>query len=334
MADNENGRDVLRSSRKKSGPLGKNQKLLLNIILVVCLGVVLVSGTVLIKNAVEHNADRDRVSSDFDAFLNPSSTAVSVTSEGSVVTDPYANVTFPVGILESMKSFYARNSELVGFLVIDGIDGFGYPVVQTDDNEKYYRKDLDLKSSREGTAFVDCTVDLNNTRKNLLIHGHNNKNGLMFGPLEKYNALLYGLDLYEKAPVITYYTLYDKIEYKIVGFVIANTKWADGPTFDYTVTDLSDQATFETFANEVARRTVIKTGVDLQYGDDVMTLHSCAYYFKNVRFLVIARALRPGEDAAVDASAAVINTNAVCPDTFVDAYNVGIKASEASALGY
>ncbi len=103
MADNENGRDVLRSSRKKSGPLGKNQKLLLNIILVVCLGVVLVSGTVLIKNAVEHNADRDRVSSDFDAFLNPSSTAVSSISR---VAIPVSTCQYGTGQRASSRSVH------------------------------------------------------------------------------------------------------------------------------------------------------------------------------------------------------------------------------------
>ena len=305
---------------KKKKPLNKQQKLMMNVLLVVCCAALIFSGAMIANNYIREHQDRQRVASDLSMFQNPS---VATDSE----SDPYEGIEFPEGILEQLKPFYARNSDLVGFLTIDGIDDFGYPIVQTDNNEKYYRKNLDLKYSKEGTAFVDYKVDLDADNQNILIHGHNNKNGLMFGPLEKYNALLYGLDLYKEAPVIKFYTLTEVKEFKIVGFVVANIKWEDGPTFDFTVTDLSDPDVFENFKEEVEARTVVDTGYYLEYGDTVMTLHSCCYYFKDVRFLVIARELRPGEDATVDTSLATIRYDAVMPDTFVDIYNIGTRAS-------
>ncbi|HOP11798.1 MAG TPA: class B sortase [Oscillospiraceae bacterium] len=305
---------------KKKKPLNKQQKLMMNVLLVVCCAALIFSGAMIANNYIREHQDRNRVASDLSMFENPS--VVSDPEE-----DPYKDIVFPAGILEQLKPFYARNSELVGFLTIEGIDDFGYPIVQTGDNEKYYRKNLDLKYSKEGTAFVDYTVNLNADSQNILIHGHNNKNGLMFGPLEHYNALLYGLDLYQKAPVIKFYTLTEVKEFKIVGFVVANIKWEDGPTFDFTQTDLTDPEVFAAFKEEVEARTVVDTGYYMEYGDTVMTLHSCCYYFSNVRFLVIARELRPGEDPEVDTSLAKIRYDAVMPDTFVDIYNLGTRAS-------
>lgn len=306
--------------KQKKKPLNKQQKLMLNVLLVICCAALIFSGAMIANNYIREHQDRQRVASDLSMFKNPS-----------VVTDPdkdpYKDIIFPAGILEQLKPFYARNSELVGFITIDGIDDFGYPIVQTGDNDKYYRKNLDLKYSKEGTAFVDYKVNLNADNQNILIHGHNNKNGLMFGPLEHYNAMLYGLDLYKKAPVIKYYSLTDVKEFKIVGFVVANVKWTDGPTFDFTQTDLTDPDIFANFKAEVEARTVVDTGYTMKYGDTIMTLHSCCYYFKDVRFLVIARALRPGEDANVDTSLAKIRYDAVMPDTFVDIYNLGTRAS-------
>ena len=310
----------MENGKKKKKPLNKQQKLMMNVLLAVCCAALIFSGAMIAINYIQENRERDRVFSDLSMFQNPS-----------VVTnpdeDPYKDIVFPAGILEQLKPFYARNAELVGFITIDGIDDFGYPIVQTGNNEKYYRKNLDLKSSREGTAFVDYKVNLNADSQNILIHGHNNKNGLMFGPLEHYNALLYGLDLYKKAPVIKFYSLTEVKEFKVVGFIVANVKWADGPTFDFTLTDLTDPDVFAAFKAEVEARTVVDTGYYMEYGDTIMTLHSCCYYFKDVRFLVIARELRPGEDTEVDTSLAKVRYDAVMPDTFVDIYNLGTRAS-------
>lgn len=312
--------ETTKTKKKQKKPLTKKQKMMTNILLGICVAALLFSGAMLANNYIREAGDRQRVASDLNLFKNPSS----ATTPGE---DPYKNVKFPAGILEQLKPFYARNSDLVGFLMIDGIDNFGYPVVQTTNNDKYYRTNLDMKYSKEGTAFVDYKVKLNAPNQNILIHGHNNKNGLMFGPLEHYNALLYGLDLYKKAPVIKFYELTEVKEFKIVGFVVANIKWEDGPTFDFAQTDLSDPAVFDNFKKEVEARTVVNTGYSLEYGDTVMTLHSCCYYFKNVRFLVIARALRPGEDPNVDTSLAKIEFDAIMPDTFVNIYNIGTRAS-------
>lgn len=316
-----------RTRTAANSKVNKKQRMITNILLVVCVAAVIFSAVMIISNMSSESKDRQNISSDANAFDNPV-ILPPVVSEGVVVKDPYEGVVFPEGILDNFKSFYARNDEIVGWIKIGTETPISYPVMKADNNEKYYRTNLDGKSSREGCIFMDYRVNLEATSPNILVHGHNNKNNLMFGPLEKYNALLYGLDQYKKAPAFTYYSLTEEKYYKIVGLIVANVNWSDGPVFDFTKTQFNTEAEFEAFRDEVYSRSTVSTGVDMQYGDTVMTLHTCAYYFKDARFLVVAREVRPGEDLSVDTSAATVNTRAIVPDSFYAAYNLGVKASD------
>lgn len=306
----------------KTSKLSKTQRIVTNIMLVICVGAIIFAAAMIISNKKEEETNRQNINSDANVFDNPS--VVSVPEEEG---DPYEGVIFPEGILENFKPFYVRNNEIVGWIKIDTDPGISYPVLQAENNDKYYRTNMDMKSSREGCIFMDYRVDPEAEMPNLILHGHNNKNNLMFGPLEKYNALLYGIDQYKKAPTITYYTLTEQQTFKIVGLIAANIYWSDGPTFDFMKTKFETQSEFETFRDEVYSRSTVSTGVDMQYGDTIMTLHTCAYYFKNARFLVVARKVRPGEDPSVDTSTATVNTHAIVPDAFYTAYNLGVKAS-------
>ena len=316
---------------KKNSRFTKGQQMIMNILLVVCGAGLVFSLIMLFNNASEETKDRNRILNDLSMFLNPEGAAKPGSKE-----DPYKDVVFPEGILEQMKPFYARNKETVGFLMINGIKNFGYPVVQASNNEKYLRKDLDSKYSREGTVFMDYKVTFDSfgepeNHQNLLMHGHNNKNGLMFAPLVKYNAFESGLSQFKKAPIIDFYTLYKKTSYKICAVVLPNLRWEDGATFDFMSTDFYDKEKFDVFHDEVMSRSVINTGVDFEYGEELITLHTCVYYLndKGMHLLIIGRELRPGENADnTNTSAATVNNSAVMADTYVDKYGKGVKVSK------
>ena len=56
----------------------------------------------------------------------------------------------------------------------------------------------------------------------------------------------------------------------------------------YYYTDLSDKADFDYFVNNVKERELYDTGVDAEWGDDLLTLSTCSYQVKNGRFIVVA----------------------------------------------
>ncbi len=55
----------------------------------------------------------------------------------------------------------------------------------------------------------------------------------------------------------------------------------------YYYTDLSDEADFDYYAENVKARALYDTGVDAKWGDEFITLSTCSYQVKNGRFVVV-----------------------------------------------
>ena len=84
----------------------------------------------------------------------------------------------------NIPALIAVNGDCIGWLSIDGTS-ISYPVMHTPpDPQKYLRRSFYGKNSQSGVPFLDGRCDLQNT--NLIIYGHNMKNGTMFSDLKKY----------------------------------------------------------------------------------------------------------------------------------------------------
>ena len=84
----------------------------------------------------------------------------------------------------NIQALIAENSDCIGWLSIDGTN-ISYPVMHTpSDPQKYLRRNFYGKYSQSGVPFLDGRCDLQST--NLIIYGHNMKNGTMFADLKKY----------------------------------------------------------------------------------------------------------------------------------------------------
>ena len=84
----------------------------------------------------------------------------------------------------NIQALIAENSDCIGWLSIDGTN-ISYPVMRTpSDPQKYLRRNFYGKYSQSGVPFLDGRCSLQST--NLIIYGHNMKNGTMFAGLKKY----------------------------------------------------------------------------------------------------------------------------------------------------
>ncbi len=50
-----------------------------------------------------------------------------------------------------------------------------------------------------------------------------------------------------------------------------------------------DEESFGEFMKEVHARQAYDTGVDVEYGDQLLTLSTCEYTYKNGRFVIVAK---------------------------------------------
>ena len=77
-----------------------------------------------------------------------------------------------------------QNADCIGWIFIDGTN-INYPVMHTPNNpQKYLRLSFEKKYSQSGVPFLDGRCSLQDG--NLIIYGHNMKNGTMFSDLKKY----------------------------------------------------------------------------------------------------------------------------------------------------
>lgn len=84
----------------------------------------------------------------------------------------------------NIQALIAENADCIGWLSIDGTN-ISYPVMHTpNDPQKYLRRSFYGQYSQSGVPFLDGRCDIQST--NLIIYGHNMKNGTMFSDLKKY----------------------------------------------------------------------------------------------------------------------------------------------------
>ena len=84
----------------------------------------------------------------------------------------------------NIQALIAENSDCIGWLSIDGTN-ISYPIMHTpSDPQKYLRRNFYGKYSQSGVPFLDGRCDLQSS--NLIIYGHNMRNGTMFSDLKRY----------------------------------------------------------------------------------------------------------------------------------------------------
>ena len=99
-------------------------------------------------------------------------------------TEPSTEPTEQLAAERNIQALIAENADCIGWLSIDGTN-ISYPVMHTpSDPQKYLRRNFYGKYSQSGVPFLDGRCDIQST--NLIIYGHNMKNGTMFADLKKY----------------------------------------------------------------------------------------------------------------------------------------------------
>lgn len=99
-------------------------------------------------------------------------------------TEPSAEPTEQSVAEHNIQALIAENADCIGWLSIDGTS-ISYPVMYTPSNpQKYLRRSFYGQYSQSGVPFLDgrCST----VGGNLIIYGHNMKNGTMFSDLKKY----------------------------------------------------------------------------------------------------------------------------------------------------
>ncbi len=258
-------------------------------------------------------ADADKIASEMSENINAHSDA---TVNDTQTADP--EIDYPEGMLAKYASLYAANDDLRGWISIPGFE-INLPIAQGKDNNYYLKKDIYGKYTRYGVPFFDYRIENFDTlHRNTVIYGHNMRHDdLIFGMLENYRSI----SGFRQAPVIECNTIYGDHTWFVYAVFISNSDKEDdnGYVFPYNFIDVGD-GKFEAYIEEIDKRKLYTTGVDINVTDKILTLSTCAYDFDDARLVVVARERREGESIAVDTSKAYENNDPKYPQAWYDAY--------------
>jgi sortase B len=230
-------------------------------------------------------------------------------------------------LLPGAQKLLDINSEIVGYLTIPTIDGdpiVSLPVVQAKDNYKYLNIDVKGNEARAGALFLDWRnffdhvkdhrlIDKNSD--NLIVYGHNMADESMFGNLKYYYR---NVDYYGKHPIIQFNSNYEMYTYKIFAFFIVDAEDDTETKFDcWNTIDFNSEEEFYKFVNEAKRRTIRTNDIDVQYSDPLLTLSTCNTLLGDRgRLILLARRVRPGEDAYEGTQNSQANPNIKWPTMY------------------
>lgn len=189
--------------------------------------------------------------------------------------------------LPEMEALYNENRDLIAWINIPEV--IDLPVVYKD-NDYYLKRDFYKQKNTAGTIFLDENHPFKEKTQNLLLHGHNMKDGTMFGRLTQY---IYDRTYIKNHPFINLSTLWRKEQYVIFAVLDVSLDPKNAAFFNYfTHATFSSDAEFTSYIRQLQLRSMFAIPIDVEPSDALLTLSTC---LEENRLVIVARRLRPGE---------------------------------------
>lgn len=176
------------------------------------------------------------------------------------------------------KSLKEKNPDTIAWLKVNGTN-IEYPVVKANDNEFYMTHSFDKSKNKAGWIFMDYKNKLDGNNENMVIYGHNRKDGSMFGTLKK--VLTNDWLDNENNFSISFITESERAKYQV--FSVYKIEIEDY----YITTRFETDEKFEEFVNKIKSRSVKDFGITPRAGDNILTLSTCA---NNNKYRVVLHA--------------------------------------------
>lgn len=160
-----------------------------------------------------------------------------------------------------------QNSETVAWLKINNTK-IEYPVVKTKNNDYYLTHSFDKSENSAGWIFADYKNKFDGKDKNIIVYGHNRRDGSMFGSLK--NILSSKWYNNEENRNIIFNVNGQNYTYRV--FSVYQIEKEDY----YIKTNFNSDNEYEKFLNTIRKRSVKDFKEDVSKDDTILTVSTCA----------------------------------------------------------
>lgn len=164
------------------------------------------------------------------------------------------------------KTLKEKNHDMVAWIKVNGTS-IEYPVVQTTNNNYYLKYNFYKEYNPSGWIFADYRNKLDGTDNNIIVYGHNVKDGSMFNSLK--NVLK--SEWYENKDnsKIIFVTENEIQQYEVFSvYKILDEGY-------YIKTEFENNE-FGNFLNTIKKRSIYDFNVELSETNQILTLSTCA----------------------------------------------------------
>lgn len=171
-----------------------------------------------------------------------------------------------------------QNDNAIAWIKVNNTN-IDYPVVKTENNNFYLNHSFDKSKNSAGWIFADYRNKFDGTDKNIIIYGHNRRDGTMFGSMKN----ILDSDWYnnEGNTEIILNKENETCMYKVFSIYKIETE-------DYYIkTEFGNDNEFEQFLKTIKERSIKNFDTDVSKKDSVLTLSTCA---NNNKYRVVLHA--------------------------------------------
>lgn len=223
-----------------------------------------------------------------DYFLNGMKAQNALEDLSKLKTEREDLVTDKGTVIGKYVDLYLANEDIIGWVTIEDTN-IDYPVMQTKNSPEYYLdRNFDEEYIASGTPFMDANSDIFIPTSNFLIYGHHMKNGTMFKHLLKYDDE----EFYKEHKTFKFDTIYKGGQgtYEVIAAGYSQIFPKDSNEFKYyQYAAMTSESDFYEYIKGVKGLSEYDTGVTAEYGDQLVTLSTCAYHVEDGRFFVVGK---------------------------------------------
>ena len=273
----------LSQKKERKSHMKKSVKVLLFILCAIFAGVFAFSGYKLFTIMHGYKTAERTYSSLSDRYVAPlpSTTPFAVADPAATPAPAPAVELSPLSV--DFNELLGECPDIVGWIYSEGTK-INYPVVQCKrDNpviaDYYYLyRDIHGNYSGNGTPFLDvkCAGDFSDY--NSIIYGHHMNDGSMFASLDGYRKD--GDSYYQQHPILYLNTPGQNYRVELFAGYLTD---ADSST--YTVS-FPDTSSFLLYCQDMKAKSNFHSDVEIQAGDRIVTLSTCAYDWYDARYVV------------------------------------------------
>ncbi len=171
--------------------------------------------------------------------------------------------------------FKKINDNIIGWIQIPKT-GIDFPVVQGEDNDYYLNHDIKGEQDKHGAIFMDYRVRPDQD-KNIIIYGHNMKDGTMFEPLNQFKKQ----EFWEDHRYIHLDIGGEEYRYQVFSAYVTS-----GEDTDYLQICFASPQDFVDFFDTMKKRSLFPSQLDFTGNENIITLSTCSYEYKDARLVV------------------------------------------------